>query len=161
MSWRRRALRGRAPGLVYTRMILRLLLLLSVRCWRADAEWSYGSGMDGVHAAGHQRLRGKCSRGIKEVWWRDQTYTVVRLTSESKFRCHDITADPAPDVDPFKMVVDGIWLNAEVCGEVTGKDEVLTASSQHFRGGNTREGSACARFWSPHGSGDRHASGPG
>lgn len=74
-----------------------------------------------------------------------QTFTTVSALNQlslSKFRCHDITADPAPDVDPFKMVADDISrLNAEVCGEVTGKDEVLTASSQHFFGaGNTREG---------------------
>jgi len=70
------------------------------------------------------------------------TVSELNQLSLSHFRCHDILAEPAPDVDPFAMVADDISrLNAEVCGEVTGKDEVLTASSQHFFGaGNTREG---------------------
>ena len=70
------------------------------------------------------------------------TVSELNQLSLSHFRCHDISADTAPDVDPFAMVADDISrLNAEVCGEVTGKDEVLTASSQHFFGaGNTREG---------------------
>jgi geranylgeranyl pyrophosphate synthase len=74
-----------------------------------------------------------------------QTFSTVSALNQmslSHFRCHDITVDPAPDVDPFGLVADDIArLNAEVCNEVTGKDEVLTASSQHFFGaGNTREG---------------------
>lgn len=60
----------------------------------------------------------------------------------SKYRCHNIVEDAAPDVNPFKLVADDIAsLNDEVCKQLLADDEALTGSAQHFFGaGNTREG---------------------
>jgi len=69
------------------------------------------------------------------------TVSELNQLSLSHFRCHSLS-DPPPDVDPFALVKDEIALiNGDVCGQVEGTDEVLTASAQHFFGsGNTREG---------------------
>jgi len=70
--------------------------------------------------------------------------TVKTLNSLNlqQFRCHSITEDAAPTVDPFQMTTTEVsQLNELVCSEVTGEEEVLTAAAQHyFGGGDTREG---------------------
>jgi len=70
--------------------------------------------------------------------------TVKTLNSLNlqQFRCHSITDDAAPTVDPFQMTTTEVsQLNELVCSEVTGEEEVLTAAAQHyFGGGDTREG---------------------
>jgi hypothetical protein len=73
------------------------------------------------------------------------TMTTVRSLNEkslSKFRCHSISKDPSPDVNPFGMVAAELsTLNGEVCAQLEGKDDDLVGSAQHFFGaGNTREG---------------------
>ena len=73
------------------------------------------------------------------------TFRTVKTLNKMRlkqFRCHSITRDAAPDVNPFTLVADDVaTLNGEVCGQLDGKDEVLTASAQHFFGsGNTRQG---------------------
>lgn len=57
-------------------------------------------------------------------------------------RCHSIENDPAPNVDPFKLVSEDIApLSNRVSDGLKATDPVLTASAQHFFGsGRTREG---------------------
>ena len=66
----------------------------------------------------------------------------LNSVSLSKYRCHSVTDDAPPDVNPFDMVADDIaTLNDDVCSELDGKDVDLVGSAQHFFGtGNTREG---------------------
>ena len=75
----------------------------------------------------------------------DATFSTVSELNElslKQFRCHSVVDDAPPEVDPFALVADEIaLLNGDVCSQLEGTDEVLTASAQHFFGaGNTREG---------------------
>lgn len=71
-----------------------------------------------------------------------RTVRSLNARSLSHLRCHSITEDAAPEVNPFALVAEDIaGLNDEVCVQLEGKDEQLVASAQHFFGaGNTREG---------------------
>jgi len=57
-------------------------------------------------------------------------------------RCHRITEDAPPDVDPFGLVREELApLSLEVRAQLEAKHESLTDAAQHFFGaGNTREG---------------------
>ena len=57
-------------------------------------------------------------------------------------RCHQITEDAPPDVDPFALVKEELApLSLEVRAQLEAQHESLTDASQHFFGaGNTREG---------------------
>lgn len=57
-------------------------------------------------------------------------------------RCHQITEDAPPDVDPFALVKEELApLSREVRSQLEAQHESLTDASQHFFGaGNTREG---------------------
>ena len=70
------------------------------------------------------------------------TVRTLNARSLSQYRCHSVTNDPAPDVNPFGMVADDVaTLNTEVCEQLSGRDKALVDSAQHFFGaGNTREG---------------------
>lgn len=100
------------------------------------------SSADPVRVTGSKASAGEPADPVVEESQTFRTVSELNSLSLSKFRCHDVRTDPAPEVDPFALVADEIAvLNEDVCNEVTGDDEVLTASSQHFFGaGNTREG---------------------
>jgi len=57
-------------------------------------------------------------------------------------RCHQITEDAPPDVDPFALVKEELApLSLEVRSQLEAQHESLTDAAQHFFGaGNTREG---------------------
>ncbi|KAL1507909.1 hypothetical protein AB1Y20_007514 [Prymnesium parvum] len=66
----------------------------------------------------------------------------LNRVSLSHHRCHNIETDPAPSIDPFKLVAADIApLSSQVADGLKASDPVLTSSAQHFFGsGRTREG---------------------
>jgi len=72
----------------------------------------------------------------------EETVQELNSVSLEHYRCHSIGVDPAPDVDPFKIVAEDIApLSGRVSADLEAQEPVLTASAQHFFGsGRTREG---------------------
>jgi hypothetical protein len=100
----------------------------------------------GVRRGGSPDCRGATAIAEKPAPLAESTtFTTVAELNKlclQKCRCHTISTDPKPSVDPFAMARDDVsMLNGDVRKAVTGKGEVLTAAAQHFFGaGNTREG---------------------